>query len=78
MEHGHIPTIAAAVPRDYIFTIDYHAFGSTVHIVKGMRHEADAWRRLKADYDLRGVRSITWKPSQSKCLTGWRRASSTA
>ena len=58
MEHGHIPTIAAAVPHDYIFAIDYHAFGSAVHIVKGMCHEADAWRRLTADYDLRGVRSI--------------------
>ena len=74
MEHGPIPTIAAAVPCDYIFTIDYHAFGSAVHIVKGIRNEADAWRRLTADYDLRGVRSITMEVQPSKCLTGWRRA----
>jgi hypothetical protein len=58
MEHGHTPIIAAAVPRDYIFAIDYHAHGYAVHIVKGIRNEADAWRRLTTDYDLRGVRSI--------------------
>ena len=59
MENAHIRLIAAAVPCDYIFAIDYHAFRSAVHIVKGMRSEAEAWRRVTADYDLRGVRSIT-------------------
>src|ERR1700750_1248860 len=44
MENGHTPIIAAAVPRDYIFAIDYHAHGYAVHIVKGIRNEADAWR----------------------------------
>ncbi|SAK56596.1 hypothetical protein AWB79_02325 [Caballeronia hypogeia] len=58
MDHARLPTIAEAVPCDYIFVIDYHLAGIAAHIIKDERSEADAWRRLTIDYDLRGVRSI--------------------
>ena len=59
MERANIPTIAAVVPCDYVFAIDYLTARSAVHIIKGVISEQAAWRRLACDNDLRGVRSIT-------------------
>ncbi|WP_143746496.1 hypothetical protein [Caballeronia catudaia] len=58
MDHASIHTFAAALPCDYIFSIDYYSAGSAAHIIKDAVSVIDAWRRLTASHDLCGVRSI--------------------
>ena len=59
MDRRHNTSVAARVPCDYIFVINYHTCGPTAHIIKDAGSEADAWRRLTDSCNFSEVRSIT-------------------